>query len=93
MKTKVVQYVPRINISMSQTQTQSQSQSWSQTQTKTHRFPAFVMLTFFIHHSLINIQRFLFFIASFATYIGIYHFSLEIENKYSAPDKGNVKCF
>ena len=41
MKTKVVQHVPRINISMTQSQTQTQ------TQTKTHRFPAFVMLTFF----------------------------------------------
>ena len=40
MKTKVVQHLPRINISMSQTQ------SWSQTETKTHRFPTFVMLTF-----------------------------------------------
>ena len=43
MKTKVVQHVPRINI----------SQHKSQTQTKTHRFPAFVMLTFFL-----NIQAF-----------------------------------
>ena len=37
MKTKVVQHVPRINISMSQTQTQSQP----------HWFPAFVILTVF----------------------------------------------
>ena len=32
---------------MSQTQSQSQPRTQSQTQTKTHRFPAFVMLTFF----------------------------------------------
>ena len=38
MKTKVVQHVPRINISMSQTQSQTNS----------HRFPAFVMLTFLV---------------------------------------------
>ena len=52
MKTKVVQHVPRINISMSQTQSRSQSQTQSQTQTKTHRFPAFVMLTFLAGNQL-----------------------------------------
>ena len=53
MKTKVVQHVPRINISMSQTQSQSQ------TQTNTHRFPAFVMLTLFSYSFNKNVANFL----------------------------------
>ena len=53
MKTKVVQHVPRINISMSQTQSRSQLQ----TQTKIHRFPAFVMLTFLILFSKVFLPK------------------------------------
>ena len=47
MKTKVVQHVPRINISMSQTQTQSQSQP--------HWFPASVMLKIFLEKWILAI--------------------------------------
>ena len=51
MKTKVVQHVPRINISMSQTQSQS------------HWFPALDMLTFFIYQPSFIFSDLLFLVA------------------------------